>query len=147
MNTQSQPLANYPFVQHIEVRFRDLDALGHVNNAVYLTYFESVRIGYYTHLTGRSLEDIDIILAEITVTYHAPAYFGDTLAVGVRVSSIGRKSFGMEYVAVRSSDGQILASGRSVQVVYDYAAAQSIPVPDSLRARVGALQGQTDSSR
>lgn len=140
VESATYPLAKYPFVQPIDVRFRDLDALGHVNHAVYLTYFETVRIGYYHMLTGRTLEHIDIILAEMRVSYHAPTHYGDTLAVGVQIPSIGTKSFVMEYMAVRSSDGQIVASGQSVQVVYDYAAGRSVLVSDSLRTRIAEVQ-------
>ena len=114
-------LAEYPFHYRIEVRFRDLDALGHVNNAVYATYFESARIAYYQRLVGGSLDRLGIILAELTISYKAPAHFGDELLVGVRVSRIGGKSFTMDYAIARVGDGALIATGQSVLVAYDYA--------------------------
>ncbi|MBO9349156.1 MAG: acyl-CoA thioesterase, partial [Chloroflexus sp.] len=129
-------LAEYPFHYRIEVRFRDLDALGHVNNAVYATYFESARIAYYQRLVGGSLDRLGIILAELTISYKAPAHFGDELLVGVRVSKIGGKSFTMDYAIARVGDGALIATGQSVLVAYDYAAGRSVPVSDEFRARV-----------
>ncbi|MGQ9614243.1 MAG: acyl-CoA thioesterase [Chloroflexus sp.] len=135
-------LAEYPFHYRIEVRFRDLDALGHVNNAVYATYFESARIAYYQRLVGGSLNRLGIILAELTISYKAPAHFGDELLVGVRVSRIGGKSFTMDYAIARVGDGALIATGQSVLVAYDYAAGRSVPVSDEFRARVAELQGE-----
>jgi acyl-CoA thioester hydrolase len=135
-------LAEYPFHYRIEVRFRDLDALGHVNNAVYATYFESARIAYYQRLVGGSLDRLGIILAELTISYKAPAHFGDELLVGVRVSRIGGKSFTMDYAIARVGDGALIATGQSVLVAYDYAAGRSVPVSDEFRARVAELQGE-----
>ncbi|MDN5272674.1 thioesterase family protein [Chloroflexus sp. MS-CIW-1] len=135
-------LAEYPFHYRIEVRFRDLDALGHVNNAVYATYFESARIAYYQRLVGGSLDRLGIILAELTISYKAPAHFGDELLVGVRVSKIGGKSFTMDYAIARVGDGALIATGQSVLVAYDYAAGRSVPVSDEFRARVAEFQGE-----
>ncbi len=135
-------LAEYPFHYRVEVRFRDLDALGHVNNAVYATYFESARIAYYQRLVGGSLDRLGIILAELTISYKAPAHFGDELLVGVRVSKIGGKSFTMDYAIARVGDGALIATGQSVLVAYDYAAGRSVPVSDEFRARVAEFQGE-----
>ncbi|NJM07959.1 acyl-CoA thioesterase [Candidatus Gracilibacteria bacterium] len=138
MTELSPLLAEFPFVYRAEVRFRDLDALGHVNNAVYATYFESARLNYYQALTGLPLARLNIILAEITITYHAPAHFGDTLDIGARVASIGTKSFVMEYLAVAQRDHTALkiATCRSVLVAYDYQTGKSVPVSEELRRAV-----------
>ncbi|WP_298483256.1 thioesterase family protein [uncultured Chloroflexus sp.] len=139
-------LAEYPFHYPIEVRFRDLDALGHVNNAVYATYLESARIAYYQRLVSGSLDRLGIILAELTIRYKAPAHFGDELLVGVRVSRIGGKSFTMDYAIARLGDGALIATAQSVLVAYDYAAGRSVPVSDEFRTRVAELQGRLAGS-
>jgi len=131
------PLAAYPFVHREQVRFRDLDALGHVNNAVYSTYFESARIAFYAELTGLPLEQLDIILAESTVRFRAPAHYGDRLAIGARIASVGTKSFVMEYLALREADAVLIAEGRSVLVGYDFKAGATMPVRDAVRRTVG----------
>lgn len=129
--------ARFPFTVPIVVMFRDLDALGHVNNAVYFSYYEHARIGYGLRLLGTdSLGGVPFILAEATATYLKPAFYGDALEAGVRVADIGTKSFVMEYGLWRVRDGELLARGRTVQVWYDYAAGRSQPVPDTFRAAV-----------
>ena len=127
----------FAYLVPITVAFRDLDALGHVNNAVYLTYFEHARIGYGLQLSGgQSIGQLQFIVAEATVTYLRPALFADQLEVGVRVSEIGTKSFVMEYGLSRRSDGEQLARGRTVQVWFDYATGRSQPVPANFREAV-----------
>jgi acyl-CoA thioester hydrolase len=138
MTTIHTLLAEFPFVYRVEVRFRDLDMLGHVNNAVYATYFESARLAYYQQLTGLPLEQLNIILAESTITFHVPALFGDTLDIGVRVASIGNKSFVMEYMVVteRGESTIKIASGRTVLVAYDFKVGKTMPVAEELRRAV-----------
>jgi acyl-CoA thioester hydrolase len=86
-------------------------------------------------VSGATLKDLTFILAEANVSYLRPAYFGDQLQVGVRVSEIGTKSFVMEY-AIRNQHEELVARGRTVQVWFDYAARRSVPVPDEFRQKV-----------
>ncbi len=133
------PLADYPYIHWEEVHFRDLDALGHVNNVVYASWLESARVRYYLDLMQVPLSEVGLILAELTISYKAPAYFGERMAVGVRVSSIGTKSFVMDYMIVREGDERVIATARTVQVCYDYKRGVTVPVSDEFRRRVGAL--------
>jgi acyl-CoA thioester hydrolase len=138
----------FPYVAPITVTFRDMDALGHVNNAVYLTYMEHARIGYGLQLVGgESLGDLAFIVAEATVTYLRPAYYGEQLEVGVRVSEIGTKSFVMEYDLRRRGDGEQIARGRTVQVWYDYERGRSVPVPDAFREAVARDNARVESQQ
>src|SRR5262245_43644460 len=85
----------------VQVRLADTDAMGHINNARYLTYVEIARVAYWEHVTGRMLPtgahgaEEGMILAEIRVTFRSPAFFGERLTVETRVERIGRTSFGM----------------------------------------------------
>ena len=86
----------------ITVRFADTDAMGHVNNAVYLTYCEIARIRYWTDVTGEPIalgtEGAEsLILAEARITYRAPAFHGETVTVETRATRIGRSSFTLEH--------------------------------------------------
>ncbi len=128
---------SYPFSLPITVAFRDLDMLGHVNHAVYVSYFESARIAYGLRLAGaRTIEELAFIVAEITVTYLRQVGYGDELEAGVRVARIGNKSFTMEYALRDRQSGIVAARGSSVLVWFDYAANRSIPVPEAFRAAV-----------
>ena len=86
------------FVHREAVRFRDLDPMGHVNNAVFLTYIESARAAFLQHLGAvQTLEDLAIIVARIEIDFRAPVRFGDEVEVSVRVSRFGDKSFDLEH--------------------------------------------------
>jgi len=138
----SESAQSFPYKVVIEVAFRDLDALGHVNNAVYLSYMETARIKFLVDLlTVTSLHDLPVIMAEATCTYKAPAFFGEQLTVGVGVSRFGSKSFDMTY-RIDAGDGRLIALGKTVQVMYDYAAARTLVVPEDFRSKVLAFQGQ-----
>ena len=121
----------FPFVYRENVRFRDLDGMGHVNNAVFLTYMESARIAYLTQLGAGSNPQGSLILARMEVDFRSPVSFGEQVAVGVRPSRLGTKSFELEY-EVRA-DGRLAAEGRSVLVGYDYARGESVEIPAEWR--------------
>ncbi len=130
-------LNGYRFVFPVDVRFRDLDALGHVNNAVYLTYLESARIAWWLHVTGRSdLRGIDMILARVEIDYRSPVAFGESLDVGVRCASLGRSSFVVQSSIAERASGRLVAEARKVLVHYDYSAGRSSPIPTELRERL-----------
>jgi acyl-CoA thioester hydrolase len=149
---------DFAHVHHVETRLADTDAMGHVNNAFYLTYVEIARIAYYEQVVGRPLPlgthgaDEGMILAEIRMTYRTQAYYGETLAVETRVERIGNTSFTMVHritaPASRYGEPRLVAVAESVLVSYDYTVDAPIPVPDTWRAAIAALEGwpnpQTD---
>ncbi len=139
-----------PVTVPIQIRWRDLDALGHVNNAVYLTYFELARIGYARAALGGHPErdprtllprDFQFILAEVTCHFRTPATLGDQPVVAIWVAQVGRKSFTFEYRMTDQPTGRLLAEGCSTQVWYDYAAGESRAVPAETVALMEKLQG------
>ena len=133
----------FRFKAEVQVRFRDLDPMNHVNNAVYLTYFEIARTAYWAAMTGSSeLRDLDQILAETTCTYRSPATFNERLDVWLKATRLGRSSFDFAYRINERTGGRLIATGRSVQVMYDYAAGRPIPIPDELRARFAEFEGR-----
>jgi acyl-CoA thioester hydrolase len=119
----------------IEVRFRDLDALGHVNNAVYATYFEMGRVAFLLErFGGFGPAACDFILARLEIDYRRPVLLGKECRLGLWVSAVGTTSFTFEYEL--EAAGELAASGRSVQVFFDYARSSKKPVPDDFRDRV-----------
>lgn len=124
-----EPLDGFRFMHRQPVVLRDLDAFGHVNNAVYLTYIENARVAYLKEVVGASrVEEIRNIMASATITYRAPANYGDVIEIGVRVDRVGTKSFVLVY-GVSTSDGRHLADATSVQVMFDYEREETIPFP------------------
>lgn len=139
-----------PVIVPVQLRWRDLDALGHVNNAVYLTYFELARLAYIRALLGPDVRidprtllpvDFQFILAEVNIRYRSPATLNDALTVAVWVSQAGRKSFVFDYRITDEKTGRLVAEGCSTQVWYDYAARESRAVSGEMVGRMEALQG------
>jgi acyl-CoA thioester hydrolase len=130
-------IARFRF-RHVEtVRFRDLDALGHVNNAVYLTYFESARIAYWLHTTKRTgLGALDMILARAEIDFRSPLAYGESVEISVGATSLGRSSFVLEADMHERATARLVAESKKVLVRYDFAAGRSAPLPDALRALI-----------
>jgi acyl-CoA thioester hydrolase len=129
---------SYIFSHRIEVRFRDCDPLGHVNNAVYLTYLEQARLFYWRSLWGfgESLTSAPgVILARAEIDYRLPAHYGQSLEVRIDLAAVGRTSFTYDYEIV-DEQARTVASARTVQVMYDYAAGQPVPIPQEIRAKM-----------
>ena len=117
------------------VEFRDLDGLGHVNNAVYLNYLENAKVAYFREVVGAAdLQHLGIV-ADVKIAYRSPSFLGETLAVGVRVGRLGTKSMEFEF-EIRGGDGRVVAEGSSVHVAFDYDRREPIPVPAEWRARI-----------
>jgi acyl-CoA thioester hydrolase len=115
----------------VPVRFKDIDVGGHAHHSHALVYFEEARAAYWERVTGhRGLGGVDYILAEISVRYRARVLWPQTLRVGVRTARLTRKTFEMEYEA-RSEDDTVVLTGRSTQIMFDYEAGRTIPLPDA----------------
>ena len=137
-------MTNFRFFQPIEIRYGDIDAQRHVNNAKYFTYLESSRAMYLQHLKlwdGADFDDIGIILVETNCTFKVPISFGQRIRVGVRTVRIGTKSIEMEHSFQDADSGQEMATARSVIVAYDYNKNQSIPVPQHWRETIENFEG------
>ena len=126
------------FVHRLEVRFRDCDPMGHVNNAVYLTYLEQTRFAHWRSVWGRGAPQLPpgmpgVILARIECDYRRPASYGEMLDIRLRVAAIGRTSFQYEYEMV-DQHGRRVLEAKTVQVIYDYTEARPVPIPEEIRA-------------
>ena len=119
----------FPSVRRERVRFRDCDAFGHVNNAVFSTYIEEARIRVLGGLT-------EFILARVEIDFRSELRAGEEVEIGTRCSRIGAKSFELEHEL--RAGGRLVAEAKSVLVSYDYERGESVPVPDELRRRLEA---------
>ncbi len=126
-------MEGFDFVHRETVRFRDLDSLGHVNNAVFLTYLEEARIAYLDPLGA---EASNMILARVEIDFRAPLRMGAELEIGVRPARLGTKSFELEY-EVRSGE-TLAAEAKTVLVSYDYASGRAVELPESWREALAA---------
>jgi len=122
----------------VATRYADYDTKGHVNNAVFLTYFEMARHhAWVEHLGGDA--DFPFILAEAAVRFVSQAMIGESLEVEMVTTEVRTKAWVWSYVVRASGDGRVVADGRTVQVMFDYATGRTVPIPDHLRARLAAV--------
>jgi acyl-CoA thioester hydrolase len=139
-------LAGYPVVVEIQVRWRDMDALGHVNNVQYYEYFEMARITYLERLgvwhPGGKWIDVGVILASNSCRYKAPVTYPDTVLVGTRVSTLGIDRVAMENLMVSRTLGVVAAEGKAVVVSYDYRRKRKRPWSEEQRAAFIRVEGR-----
>jgi acyl-CoA thioester hydrolase len=140
--------ADFKSKVNIQIRFGDTDALGHINNAKYLSYMEVSRIKYFDDLFGNSIDwpNEGFILAKAEVNFKKPIFLNDKVSLYVRASRFGTKSFDMEYAFVRTlTDGteELVATGLTVQVTMSFKDNISIPVPAKYKTKIEAFEGKT----
>lgn len=124
------------FTTEIQVRFRDIDAYGHVNNAVYVTYLEQARVEYLRTVLGVGIGELDIVLASLSVDYREPVTDAESVEVAIDVPELGRSSVPMEY-EIRTDEG-VVAVAESVLVTYDFESDSSKPIPKEWREEIVA---------
>ena len=121
------------FVHEETVRFRDLDSMGHMNNAVYATFLEQARLAF---LSQHGAHVQNMILARLEIDFRSPVEFGETIEIAVTPTRVGTKSFDLEYV-LRAAD-RVVAEAKTVLVAYDYAKASSVELPAEWKERLAA---------
>lgn len=126
-----------PYLYELEVRFRDLDALGHVNNADYLTYFECARAGFWQERVAAFTDfNPGFLVVSANCNYRSPAHFSERLQIEVSPTRVGNSSFELAY-RIMGPDGRLVADGSTVQVCVDPETGKSRPVPPEWRAKLG----------
>ena len=128
----------------LQVRFRDTDAFGHVNNAVFLSFLELARIRYLLDIVepDEPFDQLPLILARVELDFRSPIQFGEQVEVATRVDRIGRSSIAMSHWMTAGTDHRLVGEAQSVLVTYDYAIARPMPVPDEWRRRIGEYEGR-----
>jgi acyl-CoA thioester hydrolase len=129
----------------LQVRFRDIDAFGHVNNAVFFSYVELARIQYLLEVLepDQPFDRLPLILARVELDYRSPITFGEEVVVETRVDRIGRTSIDMSHRMTATPGGRLVGDVQSVLVTYDYAAARPMPVPTEWRRMIGRHEGRS----
>ncbi len=146
--TSDNPLlADYAVVVRLPVHWGEMDAYGHVNNAVFFRYFETARIAYFERcgfITSYDEEKVGAILHSTGCRFRRPLYYPDTVLVGARVSEVRRDRFTMEYRLVSEAQGEIGAEGSGVIVSYDYEAKAKAPLPERVRSLIAELEARRE---
>jgi acyl-CoA thioester hydrolase len=129
-------LSDYRTITTLPVQWGDQDAFGHVNNVIYFRWFESARIdllNVFESSVTMSGSGLGPILASIKCDYRRQLHFPDTVSIGSRITRVGRSSADIGHAIVSHRQGQFVAEGSSVIVIYDYSAKRVTRIPDDLR--------------
>jgi len=136
-----------PFIHTERVRFGDLDAMRHLNNVVFLRYFETARIAYMRdlmpgHSPARPESDpFGLIFAECHINYRSPAHYGEDIRTFIWPAELKRSSLRLAFEMRVEGDDRLVADGWGTLVGYDYGAAEPRPLPDEVRDRIAPLLG------
>jgi acyl-CoA thioester hydrolase len=151
-------LKNPPVVARIAIRYKDLDPYGHVNNAVYLEFFEELRVAYWRALADlaghKNLEAGDVpgaryVIAETTARYKAPILLDDALHGAASIPTVGDRSYAMIFelrTGETFEEGTLVAEGHAAQVFFDPETEAVIPRPDWFLPAVAKLEGRSEDS-
>ena len=122
----------------VDIRWSDMDEMRHVNNAVYLTYFEQARVYYFHECCQWNWKEMGVILANSHIEYLKPVVFPNPTFVYVRTSKLGNKSFELQYLMTSEIDGveELTTTGYTTMVMLDYATNATVPMPEFLRDRI-----------
>ncbi|MCI9606923.1 MAG: acyl-CoA thioesterase [Muribaculaceae bacterium] len=123
------PAAQFPF-HHclpVQMRFTDIDMLGHLNNNVYLTFMDLAKVNYFSDVLpeGMDWNSINAVVVHIGCDFYSPSYFNESLEVWTTVTTVGERSFKMEQRIVNSVTCQTKCVGTTVMAGFDPATAQS----------------------
>lgn len=131
---------SFSYTAEIPVRFRDIDPMNHVNNALYVTYVEQARAEYYEDVVGTTLGEADTVLVHLTMDYLEPIDLGDVVTVSMRTDSLGESSIPMAY-ELRVNE-TVVATAETVQVTIDRATGDAEPIPNDWRERIETYEAE-----
>ena len=138
----------FTVVHEILPRFRDTDAMGHINNAVYVTYLEVARQIYWARLDAHAdYRRVPFILAHVTIDFRSEALVSEVLEAGIQLAWIGNRSFSFAYRIWEKTSGRTVAEASTVQVCYDYGAKKTMPMPEQLRRAFESFEGRAVPSK
>lgn len=145
----ASPSKRYAFHHAVEATLRDTDAMGHVNNAVYLSWIEEVRNHYIFDRRGLARADeMDFILASARLDFRSPVLMHEMVDIWCSPSRVGRSSWEMAYEGRVRSGGRLVVEANTVQVQFDYAKRVAVPIPDAWRRilEVDVISGREEQS-
>jgi len=120
----------------VDLRFQDLDAAGHLNNAVYVTVIEEARVAYLEDVLDLSLAEMTIVVAAVSVEFQQPVTDPTAITVHTTVTDLGETSFEMAYELHHQDT--VVATGETVQVTVDPGAREPVPIPTDWRDGITA---------
>lgn len=133
--TTVPPLSEFFHSIDVQIRFNDVDILGHLNNTVYFSFFDTGKAYFFEKALNRKMEwrKVECVIANIDCAYHSPIYFGEQIEVLTRCCHVGEKSFVLQQVIVEKSTREVKAAANTVMVSINPDTKESVEVPHHYR--------------
>jgi acyl-CoA thioester hydrolase len=126
-------MAVQKFTTPIEIRFADLDAYGHVNNAVFFTYMETARIKLFQHYFGAFLDsDLMFLIVRAECNYLHPVEMNDPLLITIHINRVKHSSFDFSY-QLHDGQGKIFAEAKTIMISYDPKLKKPVAIPEKIK--------------
>ncbi|MDF9800061.1 acyl-CoA thioester hydrolase [Catalinimonas alkaloidigena] len=133
-------LDKYRFQFEIQVRYSDMDMLGHANNAVYLTYLELARLGYFKEVIRQEWKEVALVLAHASMDYKIPVTPKVTPVAHIRTTKLGNSSMHVENMITNKEGNILFFSSTMILVAIDTKTGKSTPIPESEKQKVIAYE-------
>ncbi len=128
----------------LQIRFSDIDALGHVNNAVYLNFLELARVSFWKSLFVMKNDiDFPFILARAEIDFRHPLHLSDSANISVRTGRIGNASWDFQYIIRSENENLVIMEAKTVQVYFDYSVRKSVMIPEAMRSVLNKSAAET----
>lgn len=140
MNPHTIPeLSGFRHRTPLQIRFSDVDVLGHVNNTVYLAFYDTGKAHFFTDLLGERINwrHVETVIANVDCAFIAPIFFGEEIEVMTRVKSISEKSFRLLQI-IATRDGKVKSACETVMVAFDADTNEALPLPERWRLALEA---------
>ncbi|RCS47804.1 acyl-CoA thioesterase [Bremerella cremea] len=138
-------LIDFPAVAKVPVQWGDMDSFQHVNNVVYLRWFETSRV-CYLEVSGLNpiLEGSGCgpILVSVHCNYRKQLRYPDQVLIGARMVKLGGTSMKVEHIVYSTAQQAVVADGDSSVVYFDYANQKAVMIPDEVRTMIGKAEGK-----
>lgn len=125
------PLSEFRHSVDLQIRFNDIDILGHLNNTVYFSFFDTGKAYFFESImkSGMDWQRVESVIANIDCAYVSPVYFGDSIEVRTRCTGIYDKSFKIQQVIVEKNTGELKAAAETIMVSFNPDTKQSMEIP------------------
>jgi acyl-CoA thioester hydrolase len=134
-------LDSFPLITRFTVPFADIDMMRHVNNVAYIRWLETMRAEYFAQVMQTDIHgDMGMIQASISFTYERQLSYREEVAVGVKISRIGNKSWDFYYEVWSATAGQRAAHGITGMVAYDFVSNRTVTIPQTWRDAIAAYE-------
>ena len=122
----------------LQIRFSDVDVLGHVNNTVYMAFYDTGKASYMTEVLGRKIEwkDVDTVIANIDCAFIAPIFYGEKIEVLTKCVAIHDKSFRLLQMIFETEKKEVKSVCETVMVSFDSHSQKAVALSDEWRQKL-----------